>query len=324
MALIIKPESDPTKVLEGTEQKVIDSIVAELSSKPPAGIVIRTADQERTLLSTQMQQAEDKAYSKSRKEVDDMVLELTGIAKATDGHEKTLDYLKRATAEKLKEVTALKSQVDDFKNKGVEGNALAMELKRKNEQLEQLVQQVKKEKDDTLAKYEADIFGSKVDLEINAALGEFRPLMITTTEPKIIDDVIEARVARFKRENKAAFSQSDKMVTWADPVNSAIRLNKDDAKPSATKVLLRNYFEDLFDKGKQQGGAGSGGNGKEGGAGANGKDNPAWKSIKLPAEVKARTQLYEFLKNDQKMAENTKEFNEAFDALGKDLPIRPK
>lgn len=325
--LILKPETDPNKVLDGTDPKLIETILADLTkTKLPDGFVVRTTDQDKAHLQAQLKTAEDKAYSASKNEVDALVLKLTGLPR--NNEEKTSDYLERAMTDKLKDVNALKAKIKDFENNGANGNALALEYKKRNEELEALVQQVKKEKDDEIAKLQQGAFEGLVKSQIDNALAEFRPNLRSDIDPVVLNDAVEARVARFTRENKAVMSKIDNSIAWTDPANPTItRLNKEDAKPSETKTLLKNYLGDLFDKGKEQNGAGSGpaGKGGDGGAGAGGAGAGAsWKNIKVPNEIKDQVGLYDFLTGPMKMKDGTKEMNEAFMALKGDLPVEKK
>src|SRR5687768_7830519 len=110
--LILKPDTDQNKVLEGTDPKLVESILTDLTkTKLPDGFVVRTLDQDKAHLQAQLKNAEDKVYSASKNEVDALVLKLTGLPR--NNEEKTSDYLERAMTEKLKDVNALKAKIKE-------------------------------------------------------------------------------------------------------------------------------------------------------------------------------------------------------------------
>lgn len=307
----IKEGTAPEKVGEGTAPEVIESITKFLEK---GGRVIRTTEQDAEYVRSKAQQEADKAFYNHAKMVDTTIAELTGITKA-DEKEKTTDYAKRALAEKLKAVNDLQAQLADLKSKGADGNALAAEYKGRVSQLENQIAKLNEEKGKEINELKGRIFESTVGGHVQTAFGELRAILgVQGLDPKLMEDIIAARMLRFRSENNPV--ESEGMLIWKDKEGN-VRLSKQNAKPLSTKEILEPYFADLIDKGKKQGGAGSGG---AGGGGA----TETWKDLSLPSEVKSRNELYKWLRDDAKIPENSKEFNEAFANLGKNLPIERK
>jgi hypothetical protein len=91
--------------------------------------------------------------------------------------------------------------------------------------------------------------------------------------------------------------------------------------------VLTPYFEPLIDREHKATGAGSGKDNNNPPPPAGGAKD--WSKVQLPPTVKSATQLAAWLNKEQKLAFNTKEFDEAYthynkDAEGKPLPTTPK
>jgi hypothetical protein len=287
-------------------------------AKKDGGLSIRTKDEETSFtksFETRQQQEVDKAYGRHKTETETIIAEITGL-KPND-NEKASDFLKRAVTDKLKDVKALEDKIKLFETKGIDSDGLAKELRTQKENLEKLLAEKTNEFTNKEKEYSGKIFSFQVSSEIDKAFGEFRgTLGVPGMDEKLFSDVLAARMNKFHAENKAASFENG--LVWKDAAGTTYT-SKTDGKPQSTKERLFAYFEDLVDKGKAQGGSGSGDGKKDDGKPAE------WKNIKLPAEVKTKTELWAYLfkdSNGPKMDQNSKEGNEAYENLGKDLKLR--
>lgn len=310
--LQIKEGTPAEKAWELTPPDLQQQILKQVESK---GYIVRTTDDEKKYVSSQVQTEVDKAYSKHNSALDSSIAELSGVAKNSE--EKTTDYLKRAVTEKLKVVKELETKIGEFEKKGVDTNQLAQEYKKRADELQQLVTTKEQEFNTKYTTLQTEMFGQKINGHVSQSLATIKPRLLDTIDKNLLEDIISARVARFNAENKAAEFEGN--VIWQDPEKKT-RQSKKDGKPLSTTEVLEGYFDDIIDKGKKGSGAGSGGKGGDGGAGSGG----TWKDITVPGEVKSKVALHKFLSEDKKMDMNSKEFNEAYNNLGKDLPLQEK
>lgn len=314
---IIKEGTPTDKVGEGTTADTIATINKYLEKQ---GYTIRTVDQD----TKYTQQKIDEAFFKRNNQLEQTIKEITGIEPKAEEKEKYFDFLKRAMSEKLAsvqgsqtEVTALKAKIAELEKGG--GNATVIEeYKVQLKTAQEAVATTKKEYEAKLASLQGDVFNGKVSTHIEKAMAELRTKLKKLDFP---EDVIAARLAKFEKENKAA--EFEGMIIFKDPTGATRTSKKDGKVMTAAEILQEEIFADLIDTGRKAGGAGSGGAGA-GGAGG-GKEGPAWKNIQIDKTViNNRQALYKTLTTDHGLAENSKDFNEAFAELGKDLPIRPK
>lgn len=308
---VIKEGTPADKVGEGTAPEVLESITKHLSK---GGFVIRKADEDENFVKTRVQTEVDKVYGTTAKMFDGVVTEITGIPRLDN--EKSTDYAKRAVAEKLKAVNELQAQLKELKDKGVDGNVLAQEYKGQIGQLQEQIKKINEENGKTITELKGKMFETSLSSMVDHAFSEIRSTLgAEGLDPKYLTDIINARMLRFRNENRA--KEVEGILIWTDK-DGNIRNSKTNGKPLSTKEILEPYFEDLVDKGKKGAGAGSG----KGGDG--GQGDAKWKNLTVPSEIKSKPELYKWLKVDNKMDENSKDFNDAYTALGANLPLERK
>lgn len=307
---IVKEGTPADKIGEGTPPEVLESFTKFLEK---SGRVIRTTEQDTDFVKTKVQAEVDKAYGTQAKQFDSILNEVTGFNKLDT--EKTTDYAKRAITEKLKLVGELQKELKELKDKGADGNVLAQEYKGQIAQLQSQIKSLNDEKVKEVETLKGQIFESNLSARIEHAFAEIRAsLGIAGLDPKLMDDIIAARMIKFRSENKA--KEFDGILVWTDQGGN-VKNSKQNGKPLSTKEVLEPYFGDLVDKGKKQGGAGSG-------EGDGGQGDAKWKTLTLPSSVQSKAELYKWLRDDNKMDENTKDFNDAYQSLGVKLPIERK
>jgi hypothetical protein len=309
----IKEGTPPEKVGEGTPPEVLSSIQEFLKK---SGHVIRTADEDNQFHSTRTQAEVDRALGERYAKLDAMVFEQTGIPK--NHGEKTSDYQKRALDEKLKEVTTLSGKVKEYETKGVEGSALVQQFKRDAEAAREQIARQNEEWSKKFADKENEIFGSRVESEIERNLSEVRTKLDPTIRPELAADVLAARLAKFRGEYQP-YSAEGGVILWKNIKTQATAMSKQDGRPLDFKELFTTYVADIAGEGRKQQGAGSGGNGAAGGQ----QGGNAFEGIVLPAEVNTQMALVDYLEKERKLVPGSKEFTKAFVGLkGPDMKLR--
>ena len=142
---------------------------------------------------------------------------------------------------------------------------------------------------------------------------EYQSQIDPTINPKLVPDIMAARMARFKSENQA-YNMEGHLV-WKDKTG-ATKTSRQNGQPLATKEIFSDYVKDLLGT-KPTGGTGSGA------PDPNVPPAAKWKEIVLPDSVKTKVQLTDFLMKDLKMEDtNSKDYIEAFNNLGANLKLR--
>ncbi len=306
----IKEGTAPEKVGEGTDETTEKAIVSYLEKK---GHVIRTAKQDQEYLEAQVQPKVDKVLGERNTQIEQTVFKITGLDKKAG--EKFYEYMERAVNDKLKDVTTLTEKIKEYEAKGLEGSALAQQYKKQLEETQTQVKQLNEEWQGKFSQKETEVFGAKVESEIERSLSKLRASFRQDIEPAILEDAIAGKLYKFRNENKP--KDLDGHIIYTD-ANGVTKNSKVDGKPKNTDEILGELFVELVDKKRQQGGAGSGGEGKGGEGTGQGK----WKDITVPATITTKMKLHSYLSKELKMNPDTKDFSEAFDNLGKDLPLR--
>lgn len=308
----IKEGTAPDKVGEGTPPEVLDSITKFLEKQ---GHVIRTVDQDKQYLETQKQAEINKVLGERNAQFEATILETTGIPK-TQG-EKFHEYHKRALTEKLGEVSTLKAKIKEFEDKGLQGSDLAKQYKQELDNAQKQISTLNSEWEKKLQDKDTEVFSTKVNTDIEKELAKIRANLDPTLKPALIEDIIASRLSKFQKENNAASLEG--VTIWKGP-DGVTRTGKKDGKYLTLAEILPSYFADVM-KAPERGGAGSGGDGGAGG-GAGGGGQKKWKDIQLPEKVKSRVTLTDYLVKELKLDSSTKEFNEAFENLKGDLPLK--
>lgn len=308
---IIKEGTPADKVGEGTDKQTLESIAKYLEK---TGHVVRTQEQEKQFVEAQTQQEVNKVLGERNAQFEATILETTGIPKSQG--EKFYEYHKRALTEKLNEVTTLKAKITEFETKGLQGSELAKQYKTELENAQKQIKTLNDEWEKKLNDKDTEVFTTRVNTEVEKVVAEIRGQLDPTIKPELVEDVIQARLNRFHAENKP--KKLGDVTVWQD-AQGVTRTSKKDGKPEAAKdILVSNYFADLIDKGRQQGGAGSG----DGKGGNPDKPTPKWKEIQLPSTVTSQIKLTDFLMKEAKLDPSTKDYSEAFENLKGDLPLK--
>lgn len=310
---IIKEGTPADKVGEGTSQEVIDSVTKFLEK---SGYAVRTKEQETSYLASKEQEAINKVISERNTQMEATIFETTGIPK-TQG-EKFHEYHKRAIVEKTKDIDALKTKLSDLEKTGLSGSDLAKQYK---DEVENLRGQIKTINDEWTSKFNEknqEVFGAKVSSEMDKVIAKIRAQIDPTIRPELVDDLIQARLNKFRQDFKPV--DFDGNIAFKDKDGKTKTSHKDGKIETFEEIFAGDYLKGLVDPQRQQGGAGSGGGqGGNGGAGGSAK----WKDYVRPDTVKTKIQLTDYLQKELKLDASTKEFTEAFTAFDKDSEGKP-
>lgn len=283
------------------------------------GMVVRTKDQDTQAIQTAINEAN------GNRKVTATIKEITGIAPETNETEEA--YIKRATGKKFEEITALKAKIQEFETKGVEGSAIATEYKQRIDVLTKELSDKTKEYNDQVTTLKAANFQARVDNEINNIVSTLNLRKMHDDDAinkTLLQRLRDSTVMQFKTEFTAVeSSDTPGLIVFKDKGGKIVR-KTEDGSPQALNAIIQPYFDPLIDKEHKAVGAGSGKDKNPTDPPPGGKKD--WSKVTLPDTIKAQTQLYAWLKTDQKMDENSKEFTEAFAHFKQagNLPPTPK
>lgn len=230
--------------------------------------------------------------------LDKDIFEATGIKKNVD--EKTYDYNKRAYAEFNNKIKTNQKEIEELKAKIAEGSQ-DKTLVTQIEALRQANEDLKK----GLTEKDSLLFQKDVNIEISGALRNlpgYKKDLPETMVKKFVETTTKELMSSAKIENgKVVFYENDKPVL------------DDKAQVATAEYILKEKLKDILDVGRQQQGAGSGGDGK-GGAGFT-------RLAAVPAGVNNQQDLMtEMVKRGY--IKGSKEMNEDFPKLAVGLKLR--
>lgn len=306
---IIKDGVESDQVGQGTEESTVESIKNWLGKE---GYTIRTSDQDADYLKNNTQKEVNKMFANSKVEIENKIKEITGFERASDS-EKAIEYLERCMTQLLNDKNTLSDKIKEFEEKGVDGNAQAAEYKNQLDALQVQYTNLKDEMKEQLSAKDNEIFMNNFKGQVSNEMAKISQTLDKSIKPEIMQDVIAARLNKFYAENKpVAFEDT---IIFKDANGTTIQ-NKTDGKPKSTSEILIDYFGDLVDKGRQQGGSGSGDDG-QGGEGGNDDDIP-----ETPDHIKSKVELHSYIQEKLESDVNSKNFSKLYNAMGKDLPMR--
>lgn len=307
---IIKEGTQPNAIGQGTEDNTRKSIISWLGSQ---GFTVRTAEEDNGYVNTNVQEEVNRMFAKSKVELEEKVKELTGIDRHGEG-EKATDYLVRAVNQRIGELPTLQAKLKKLEEEGLQGNEQATEYKNQLEKLQSDYQALKSEMDEKLSSKDKEIFMNGVRHQENNELAKLRPLFDQSIKSEFMEDIVKSRLDKFRSENTP--HQLEDQIIYKDAQGNT-KTSQQDGKPMSTSEVLLPYFKEIIDETRKAAGAGSNG---QGGAG----NGQAKTQLQRPEGVTSRVKLHEWLRSTDgpNLNESTAEFSEAFNELGKDLPIR--
>lgn len=234
-------------IITGSDD-LVKEVVPKLSSR---GFIVRSADEEKSYLSSYLQRNDirDSIVSPAIKDLHDRydndIFELTGERKGAN--EKTYDFLKR----KITEIKA--SKIED------------PVLKEQLTTLQRSLEDKEKTHKRTVEEIESKYFGREIDLNVSLALDKVNiavPSQLKTDDE--IQTYVNSQKSMMKRDfisSLTAKKDNDGNIVFYEGDKQLI--SNTDGKPlKASDIISQRYgFYIAKDSGRQQGGAGSGGNG---------------------------------------------------------------
>jgi len=271
------------------------------------GFIIRTPKEEETFRTNYVESKFAEREPTAYKNVEQAVEELTGIKKSSPT-EKASDYYTRAMKEYKTSVEGIRSELATLKEKGTEGNPDA--TKRITE-LETLLTTKEAAHTKELTKKEQEVFTARIESQVETAVATLRD-KLKTQYKGVEDDIIDAKLVKFYKTHTPKKLITGETV-WEDKDGKTVNDPKD-FTPLGTKAVVTNFFSDLLEEKKEQGGAGSG---QQGGS----KYKPGDPVPKPGPEVKNRIQLHTYL-SEFGLVKDSPEFNEAYKKFKEGLPLR--
>lgn len=295
---------------EGTDKKTKESIVSWLEKE---GMIVRTKDQEENFLKSKVQDEVDEIMSTRNQQVTDDIKELTGAEPRKN--EKWHEFMKRAVKETNEQLTTKISQLEKS-NKSGDNDEEIKSLKEQVKDLEKMVSEKEKEIEDTKNTYETekkvDTIKGRIQKGIDALKSKFKEV-----DENILNDSIEIRKQKIMNDYDIKETDGVEMI-YDKKTNKPIRGK--DGSPISLEDQINETFADLVDSSKNKPGGGTGkpGSGSPGGDG--GAGDKKWSTIKPKSTTQA--ELYDELAGDHKMDPLSKDFDEAFTELGKEMPLK--
>lgn len=310
--------------VEQAEAKMIDYLTTK-------GMTVRTTDQDKTYLESNSQRMIDEAFQKRNQQLEDTIRAKTGVEKANPS-EKYYDYFARAVDVVMGKIADATAKIKEFQDKG--GSAVVDDYKQQVAKLQKDLKDLKDTHQQEISTERSKVFTSRFTNDLSTAVDKIRAKL--DIDPKIQEDVIAARLAKFREQYDA--SELEGVTIFKEKKSNEPVLSKQDGKHKNLQQMVEEAFADLMkapDPGHQGAGAGSGsgaagaGNpgGQGSGAGAGGQGAPGWKGMNRPAAVTSKMKVLDFLSKDLKLNEGTKEHAEAFAHFskgtdGKELPLK--
>ncbi len=311
-----------------TQEQVLTAIREAVTAQ---GYTLRSAQEDTTYLANNSQKAIDDAFKTRNQQLEDTIKNVSGKAKK-DASEKYYDYFQRVMQELNDELKAGQDKLKEIE-KGGGDNVLLTEKNNQIKALQDQLQSAKKEHEAKLQELTTNMFSQRYDATMSQVLEAIKKDLRDDIDPKLLQDIIDNRVRKFKDEHDAV--EVEGQLVFKDKKTGTPRLNKQDGKHNNLSELLGETFADLKKPAAgagAAGGAGSGGGAGKGaaGGGAGGAGDgkaPAWKEAKRPDNIKTKMGVTDWLKKDLKLDESTKDFADAFThhvslGDGKELPLR--
>jgi hypothetical protein len=316
--LIVK---EGTNGFEGTDEAT-RKLINDAFEKE--GLTMRSAEQDKSYLAANSKKAIDEAFQQRNQQLEDTIKEVTGIDKANAG-EKYYDYFNRAMKLKLDELKVAQGKVTEYEEKGVSGNAMAEEYKKQVTVLQGQIKEIKDTHTKEMSEAGGKVFAVRFDSQVNEVVNKLRASFRGDIAEDLIADIVSARLSKFNSEFTGKEIEG---ITILHDKTGTPQMSKKDAKPVSIEEKLTEIFTPYLDEKKIQGGAGSGKPAGGGAAPAGGGAPPAaWKDAKRPDTVKSKPALTKWLMTDLKIAQGTKDFDQAYAQFSKDdkgveLPMR--
>ncbi len=316
--LIVK---EGTNGFEGTDEATRKMITDAFEKE---GLTMRNAEQDKSYLSANSKKAIDEAFQQRNQQLEDTIKEVTGIEKANAG-EKYYDYFNRAMKLKLDELKVVQGKVTEYEAKGVSGNAMAEEYKKQVTVLQGQLKELKDNHAKEISEAGGKVFAARFDAQVNEVVNKLKANFRGDIAEDLIADIVSARLSKFNADFKGKEVEG---ITILHDSAGVPLMSKKDAKPVSIEEKLMEIFTPYLDEKKVQAGAGSGKPAAGAGKPAAGAAAPAaWKEAKRPETIKSKPALTKWIMNDLKIAQGTKDFDEAYaqfskDDKGAELPMR--
>lgn len=268
--------------MEWNKEKPFETVEAAIEAiKGVGGYQIRTQEEEKTFLENATKIAASESAKAERKLLlDSQDKEIASIlGKEKDPSKRTIDHITDVIKE-LKEGRAqIEGDFDKFKNEKLSDSDAALEVKK---QFDKFRSSSKEEADALRSSVETmkrEQFDSRINSDIQASMSKIRG---TLKENEFLDDAIQTRVDKFKREFIA--KEYEGSIIYHSAADDSPVLDSGTGNHLSTNSILEGIFKPLVDTGRVQNGTGNGSN-----------QGSSSKSFSAPSDIKTKVQLSQYL-----------------------------
>jgi hypothetical protein len=295
------------------------ALAAQLKSfGEKANYRIRTADEEATFLSGFEKQKVDAKTFEFATGIEKDVLEASGEPKLEN--EKYHEYLKRVFGTTKQTLTQMKTELEQLKADPNKNTADRQRIA----QLEGLLTTEKTTAGDKLKQKDAIITDLKFGFEIEKGMAKIRGAYIPGV-PEFAIQAAEAKVIADIKKSMKEVEIGGKTELVILDAQGAPKLDPATYQPVTIEAELKERLADLIDKARVLTGTGTKQEQQQQQQASEGVVKDATGKItdvtSVPAEVKTKTQLHEYLSKLGLLADS-EEFNKIYTKLGEKLPLR--
>lgn len=272
--------------------------------------IVRTKDEDQAYWNNTVKKEVDTKVSEIYGSFESNINEFSGIEK--NPNEKATEFLKRAFSQISDSHKATEAELNKKLEAKLKESDAAAEVTKQFETFKAQSKAQVKEFEEKIAGMETQAFKGRVNQIVTEALERIKPSLKQDLNPFLVENAIEAVKNKF--EAKTIAKEVNGLIVFNDQDDKPIMSTKDGKMLTAYEILLGEFPEDIIDKPRVVGGAGTGN--KEGDENINpqtGKNGEF--DIDLPEEVKNVQQLVEYIKKAfPNVSRSSKDFNEYYRA----------
>jgi hypothetical protein len=273
------------------------------------GFVIRTADEDKTYHQNLTEKEVNARMSKVYNDFHGSIRELTGID--PENNEKAGDFLKRSISTLNQKYESEKSELQKKLEAKLNSDEATAEIRKQFDSFKATSKEELTKRDQELENLKRSIFTGRVSEIVKSATERIRGQLKPDLNEWVVNQTLDALANKFLNDTIA--KEVDGNIIFNDS-NDQPLLDPKNANPrSAFDLMIEQVPDDLLDKARQQGGAGSG----EGSQGDKGDQGGGEFELSLPPEVTTKTQLLDFLKKalkDKGIDHTHKDFTKYYNA----------
>lgn len=292
------------------QKLVFEDIPAMISHITNLGTYsIRTKDEESQYWKNTVGKEVDNKVKSLYTNFEQNIGEATGIEKV-DG-EKATEFLKRSITEILDNHKGTVTDMQKKLDTKLKESEAAAEVQKQYDTFREKVKVQATEYEQTISDLNMNAFSIRVSQQLEDARERIRPLLKKDIDTFLIDNTMKAMSTEMA--NEVIPKDVNGVIVFNDKDDKPIMDAKDGHMLTAYEILFAKFPEDLIEKQRVQGGAGSGSNGQPAGDGSGTGENKF--DLVLPEDVVNVGQLIEHIKKTfPALGKTDREFNDYYRA----------